>query len=134
VSFDDARAALTDALGNLDKFEKQANKPKPAGSVFRAREAPPKVTLALDEIEETGLSMRPNLPYRGAPAGPMLLRTSAATPKPPLQPTKLDPATFVDDDEYINILSRQPNLTADLKDALYTAYGRRPSRRAATGR
>jgi cytosine/adenosine deaminase-related metal-dependent hydrolase len=136
VSFDDARAALTEALHDLARLEQEANQPRPAVAAFVAREAPARVTLALDEVEETGLSMRPNLPYRGALAGPMLARASAATarPRPPLSPQKLDPATFVDDDEYVDVLSRQPNLDAGLKDALYAAYGRRPSRRAAAGR
>jgi hypothetical protein len=136
VSFDDARAALTEALHDLPRLEQEANQPRPAVAAIMAREAPPRVTLALDEVEETGLSMRPNLPYRGGLAGPMLSRAPAATarPRPPLSPQKLDPATFVEDDEYVDIVSRQPNLDAGLKDALYAAYGRRPSRRAATGR
>src|SRR5258706_5079350 len=103
VSFDDARDALSDALKNIAQLEKEANKPKPAMSALAAREAPRKATLALDEIEETGLSMRPNLPYRGHLAGPMLVRASAAAtakPKAPLQPAKLDPPSFVDDAEY----------------------------------
>src|SRR5258706_118586 len=79
VSFDDARDALSDALKNIAQLEKEANKPKPAMSALAAREAPRKATLALDEIEETGLSMRPNLPYRGqlaAPRSPLARRMS----------------------------------------------------------
>jgi cytosine/adenosine deaminase-related metal-dependent hydrolase len=133
VSFDDARAALAEALRDLPKLEREANKPVASRSAFAAREAPRRVTLALDEVEETGLSMRPNLPYRGALAGPMLVRASAARakPKPPLQPQQLDPVSFVDDGEYIDIISRQPNLTDELKDALYAGYGRKPSAKPA---
>lgn len=129
VSFDDARDELADALKNIAQLEKDANKPKPALSALAAREQPRKMSLALDEMEETGMSMRPNLPYRGALTGPLLVRSAAASAKPkaPLQPAKLDPATFVDDGDYIDIISRQPNLTDELKDALYAAYGRQPT-------
>jgi hypothetical protein len=136
VSFDDARDELADALKNIAQLEKDANKPKPALSALAAREQPPKMSLALDEMEETGMSMRPNLPYRGALTGPLLVRAAAATAKPkaPLQPAKLDPATFVDDGDYIDIISRQPNLTDELKEALYAAYGRNPTPKPVVGK
>lgn len=138
VSFDDARAALTDALAHLGPLEKAARQPRAMTSAIAARDAPRTVTLALDEIEETGLSMRPNLPYRGALAGPMLVRAptprAQAKPRPPLPALALDPATVVDDGDYIDVISRQPNLSDDLKAALYAAYGRQPSRRAANPR
>ncbi len=129
VSFDDARDMLADALKNIAQLEKDASKPKPAVSALAARELPRRMSLALDELEETGLSMRPNLPYRGALTGPLLVRAAAAAPKTKaaLQPAKLDPPTFVDDGDYIDILSREPNLTNELKEALYAAYGRKPT-------
>jgi hypothetical protein len=134
VSFDDARDELADALKNIAQLEKDANKPKPALSALAAREQPRKMSLALDEMEETGLSMRPNLPYRGALTGPLLVRAAAAPKvKAPLQPAKLDPPTFVDDGDYIDIISRQPNLTDELKEALYAAYGRQPTPKTVAG-
>jgi 5-methylthioadenosine/S-adenosylhomocysteine deaminase len=126
ITMTEATARLTDALAHLPERAKEALKPKPALSALAAREARPQWTLALDEIEPTGVEMRPHLKAAGRFTGMAV----AASPVKPLElkALPLDPATFADDAGYIERIALQPNLTPALKEALYDSHGRRPAK------
>ena len=75
---------------------------------------PPRVwTLALDEMQLTGVSQRPQLPIDGPRdfTGPDFFAARASVPLSSiLQPIKLDPLTVADDPNYLNLIATQPNL------------------------
>ena len=82
--------------------------------------------LALDEIVDTGVDLRPNLPERSASGRP--LRAAAMMrplfPQAPrklsasVKPLRIDPLTVVDDDGYLDGLDTQLNLPAEIKAGL----------------
>ena len=107
----DARDALADAMKNLPKLAKELAKPKPM-SLLAMRSAKPQWTLALDEIEDTGVEIRPHLFSTG-----MSVMSTAVAPAA-LTPVKLDPLTLADDSDFLDIIAKEPNLPEALKEAL----------------
>jgi hypothetical protein len=130
ISLTDATQILSTSLKNMPALAKEAAKPKPAISALAAMDAPPQWRLALDEIEPSGVEIRPHLPVEGHFTGMTVmsapLALAAALPAV-IKPLRLDPVTFVDDPEYIDTIALEPNLGDDLKTALYAAYGRKPT-------
>lgn len=120
-----AAATLKKALSRLPSLAKALEKPKPVSAIGRAR-APHTWQLALDELEDTGLDLRPRLPGRtGALTGPSR-RLAAAVAAVPLSqiltPLKLDPLTVADDPEFLPSLAAQRNLPQFVKDGLPPLY------------
>jgi hypothetical protein len=121
-----ATETLEDALSRLPALAKQLETPKRISAIGRAR-APLTWQLALDELEDTGVDLRPRLPSRrgGGLTGPTRRLAAAAAAKPLseiLQSLKLDPLTVADDPDYLPSLAVQRNLPQFVKDALAAFY------------
>jgi len=115
---------LEDALSKLPTLAKALEQPKPVSAIGRARAATT-WQLALDEVEDTGLDLRPRLRRldgRGL-TGPTRRAAVAAKPLSQiLQPLVLDPLTVADDAEFLQSLATQRNLPQFVKDGLPTLY------------
>jgi cytosine/adenosine deaminase-related metal-dependent hydrolase len=82
-------------------------------------------TLALDELEETGLNVRPRLPLEGMRGftGPALTAARAAKPLSKIvKPMQIDALTVVDDSDYLDLMVQQRNLPAYVKTGLAAFY------------
>ena len=126
IKLSQAANALENALSKLPRLAKELEKPKPVSTIGRAR-APTTWQLALDELEDTGLDLRPRLPSRrsGGLTGPTRRLAVAAVAKPLSQilvPLKLDPLTVADDPDFLPSLATQKNLPQFLKDGLPGFY------------
>ncbi len=130
VSLRTATSQLRDALLNIAKLAKEAEKPKPAATKTRALDAParPVWSLALDEIQDRGEDLRPRLPFRGPSdfTGAKRAAASAALSAPLLsailKPVRLDPLTVADDEDFLDAIEQQPNVPAPIKNGLRALY------------
>ena len=128
VSLRTASQVLTHAFGNLPKLARELEKPKPKKAVRRALDAPePAVwSLALDEIQATGVDQRPRLPFNGPRdfTGPKRVSSRAATIplSQLLQPITLDPLTVADDPNFLSEIANQPNVPDEIRAGLSTLY------------
>ncbi|HEY7099772.1 MAG TPA: amidohydrolase family protein [Terriglobales bacterium] len=130
VSLSTARKQLRDALLNIAKLAKQAEKPKPAPAKRAARlDAParPIWSLALDEIQDRGVDLRPRLPFNGPRdlTGPKRAALAAAAAPPLsviLKPVHLDPLTVADDEDFLDAIEQQPNVPEPIKTGLRALY------------
>ena len=83
-------------------------------------------TLALDEIQETGVELRPRLPFgpTGRLTGPR--RAMARATAPPLStvltPLALDALTVADDGDFLGRLTRERNLPKPITQGLPGLY------------
>jgi 5-methylthioadenosine/S-adenosylhomocysteine deaminase len=131
LSYAEATETLDDAFSRLPELAKALEEGTPvisaasAGSM-RLTARPQEVvwSLALDEIEETGLDLRPRiLSRRGTRTGPSrvseeLSAMASAPLSTLLSPIDVDPATAVDDAGYLDRLDTQRNLPAAVKAGL----------------
>ncbi|OQW43358.1 MAG: amidohydrolase [Proteobacteria bacterium SG_bin4] len=76
-------------------------------------------TIALDELEDSGMDLRPRLSLTGAVRG---LERAAAPLSAIVQPLKLDPLTVVDDPDFLASIASQKNLPAYVKTGLQALY------------
>ncbi len=125
VSLSTARAALRAAFRDLPDLARELEKPKPR--LARARDAEPVVwSLALDEIQETGIDLRPRLPFNGPGdfTGPdtNAVPRAAALLSTILQPIELDPLTVVDDRNFLAQIASAQNLPAAVRAGLADLY------------
>ena len=86
-------------------------------------------SLALDEIQDTGVDVRPRLPFRGPRdfTGPeRTLRGAAAKAAAPLssilEPIRLDPLTVANDNDFLAQVAAQPNLPEPIRHGLSALY------------
>ena len=85
-------------------------------------------TLALDEISPCGVDLGPRLPFNGPRdfTGPDRIPRAIAKAGPPLsqilKPISLDPLTVADDDTFLDMINRQPNVPASIRNNLRTLY------------
>ncbi len=126
LSLSQAKSALTKAFRDLPKLARELENPKPKQAP-RALDVPQPVvwTLALDEIQPTGVSQRPQLPFDGPRdfTGPDLFAARASVPLSTiLQPIKLDPLTVADDPNYLPIIAAQPNVPEAIRAGLAKLY------------
>jgi hypothetical protein len=124
LTLSSAKASLADALKNLGKLSADVQKAAPRSfSVSRAALAdePPRWFLALDELENTGTTMRPKLPLAGVPTGPELPRVMTRAPSE-LTPKTLDPLTVVDDDTFLDRITAETVLPAGIATDLRKLY------------
>jgi len=114
ISLAEATTSLTDALGQLGK-------PRTASALRHGVSSTdePQWFIALDELEPTGMELRPHLERAGVSTGPML--TAAAEPLA-LKPLVLDPLTVADDGEFLLTLAAERNLPQGLAAALGDLY------------
>ena len=125
IKLSQAVSDLADALSRLPALAKALEQPKPVAAIG-ARSAAPTWQLALDELEDTGVDLRPRLRDRRSKAltGPkrgIVLKASKPLSQI-LEPLVLDPLTVADDAEFLAALATQKNLPQFVKDGLPTLY------------
>ena len=83
-------------------------------------------SLALDEIRNTGVDLRPRLPFNGPHdfTGPdRIASLAAAQPLSAiLKPMTLDPLTVADDPDFLGDIARQPNVPDPVRSGLAQLY------------
>ena len=127
VSLSRARSALRVAFHDLPKLARELENPKPKKVTRAALDAPEPVvwSLALDEIQDTGVDLRPRLPLNGPRdfTGPKRVAPSAAAPLSKiLQPIALDPLTVADDPEFLLKIANEPNVPDPVRTGLAQLY------------
>ena len=128
VSLSAARSALRAAFRDLPKLARELEKPKPKKATRAALDAPEPVvwSLALDEIQATGVDQRPRLPFNGPRdfTGPkrVSLRAAAAPLSTILEPITLDPLTVADDPNFLRRSRMQPNVPDPVRTGLAQLY------------
>ena len=130
VSLKTATTALKEALRHLPELALEREQPDaaPRELLHRLVKGMPRQqewTLALDELEDTGLDLRPRLPMPGERdlTGPT--RASAQTTAPLSEivvPLDLDPLTVADDATFFARIDKQINLPDFVKTGLKTLY------------
>jgi 5-methylthioadenosine/S-adenosylhomocysteine deaminase len=124
VSLRSARDALRKAFRDLPRLATEIEKPT---VVRRALDAPEPVvwSLALDEIQPTGIDQRPRLPFNGPNdfTGPETATPRAATPLSELlEPIVLDPLTVADDRSFLAAIKTQQNVPEAVRKGLAKLY------------
>jgi 5-methylthioadenosine/S-adenosylhomocysteine deaminase len=127
ITLAEARDRLTDALRDLKRLAEDAERRgTPLHRMLRADDDDEvRWGLALDELEPTGVEIRPRAPLPGdtKPTGPSLASRAAAPPLSQiLGPLKLDRLTVVDDGDWLDVVGNQPNLPAWLPPQLRELY------------
>ena len=130
VSLSAARRALKAAFRDLPKLAKELEKPKPIPkkAARAALDAPQPVvwSLSLDEIQPTGVDLRPRLPFNGPRdfTGPKRLspRAAAAPLSTILKPIALDPLTVADDPDFLGKIASEPNVPDPIRTGLAQLY------------
>jgi 5-methylthioadenosine/S-adenosylhomocysteine deaminase len=131
VSLSTATATLRKALRDIAKLAKEAEKPRKVAA-RRSLDAPeaPVWSLALDELRDTGVELRPRLPFDGPRdlTGPPQVpaRAARAAASAPLStilgPITLDPLTVADDDAFLTLVEKQPNVPEEIRRGLRQLY------------
>jgi 5-methylthioadenosine/S-adenosylhomocysteine deaminase len=127
VSLRTAKATLREALLNIAKLAKEAERPK-AAPARRALDAPvrPVWSLALDEIQDQGDNLRPRLPFNGPRDFTGPARAAVAAAAAPLstilKPITLDPLTVADDGDFLTAIEHQPNVPEPIRNGLRALY------------
>ena len=128
VSMSTAKTALRRAFRDLPKLARELEAPKPKSVKRGALDAPEPVvwSLALDEIRDTGVELRPRLPFNDPRdfTGPErgLLRATSAPLSTILKPITLDPLTVADDPNSLLEIASQPNVPEAVRNGLARLY------------
>jgi hypothetical protein len=130
LSLKAAKKALKEALRQLPELAREREQPDaaPRGVLRRLVQGIPSQqewTLALDELEDTGVDLRPRLPLRGEQAltGPTRAPIPLASPLSEIvKPLDLDPLTVADDATFLSQIDRQLNLPDFVKTGLKAMY------------
>jgi cytosine/adenosine deaminase-related metal-dependent hydrolase len=127
VSLSDARSALKGALRNMPELARELETPRSRSLARAALDAPEPVvwSLALDEIQDTGVDFGPRLPLNGPRdfTGPERVAMRASAPLSTiLQPIALDPLTVADDPDFLSTIATQPNLPPSISTGLAGLY------------
>jgi 5-methylthioadenosine/S-adenosylhomocysteine deaminase len=125
-----AQDTLTAALQDLPALAKALEQPRPAERAITARvldhPAPLVWSLALDEIQDTGVDLRPHLPFGKARTMTGPRRVMAKASAPPLstilEALPLDAITVADDAEFLERIQQERNLPDPIKQGLPTLY------------
>jgi cytosine/adenosine deaminase-related metal-dependent hydrolase/uracil-DNA glycosylase len=123
ISLSEARRRLDLAFSSLPQLHAAA----PASAAIAAHpDGAEHWTLALDEIEDSGVEMRTlmGLPVTGKPGMTKLSPAAALASDVKLKPLRLSPLTVVDDSQWLKGLAKQRNLSAEMKAELKQAYAR----------
>ncbi|MGK6309728.1 amidohydrolase family protein [Variovorax sp. DT-64] len=124
LSLSAAADRLTRALRGLPSLARKAERPRPISPLALARGSANTWRLALDEILDTGVDMRANLPVR-LPGG-RTLRAAAMRPvfaqtqklSAAVMPLVIDALSVVDDAGYLDALDLQKNVPDSIKEGL----------------
>jgi hypothetical protein len=126
VPLGEARDTLRDAFRRMPELARKLEQPPPAAPrLALGRPAAPVWSLALDEIEDTGVDLRPRLPLPGQSALTGASRSAARAAAPlstVLEPMALDPLTVADDRKFLERIAAQKNLPAYLRSELATLF------------
>jgi len=125
-----AQDIITAALQDLPALAKALEQPRPAERAMTARlldyPAPLVWSLALDEIQDTGVDLRPHLPFGKARTMTGPRRVMAKASAPPLstilEALPLDAMTVADDTEFLERIQQERNLPDPIKQGLPTLY------------
>jgi 5-methylthioadenosine/S-adenosylhomocysteine deaminase len=130
VDLEEAQDTLTAAFKDLPKLAKELEKPPPvrraAAPAVLDRREPVVWSLALDEIRETGVDLRPRLPLgrTGKVTGPrrVMARATALPLSTVLESLPLDALTVADDAEFLDRIAKERNLPEPIKQGLPALY------------
>lgn len=126
ITLAEARDRLEDALKNLKQLAQKAEqRGMPRQRLLAASEEDEVVWgLALDELEPTGVELRPRAPLPGQsePTGPALTEAKAKPLSEIVGPLELDRLTVVDDSGWLDSIDQQTNLPEWLAPALQKLY------------
>ncbi|WP_428424324.1 amidohydrolase family protein [Methylibium sp.] len=128
VSLKAATKTLRTALHDLADLAGELERPAPRAAIRTALDAPQPVvwSLALDEIQETGMDLRPRLPFNGPKdfTGPdrAAPRAAASPLSTILEAIELDPLTVADDLRFLASIAQQPNLPEVIRTGLKSLY------------
>jgi hypothetical protein len=128
VSLSSARRILRTAFRDLPKLAKYLEKAKPKKAARAALDAPEPVvwSLSLDEIQPTGVDLRPRLPFNGPRdfTGPKRIAPAAASVplSTILKPIALDPLTVADDPDFLAKIAIEPNVPDPVRTGLAQLY------------
>jgi 5-methylthioadenosine/S-adenosylhomocysteine deaminase len=126
ITLAEATDRLQNALANLKQLAEQAEqKGSPLQRMLAAPAGEVQWGLALDELEPTGVELRPRVPLPGSnqPTGPSLLTAAPALPLSEIVgPLKLDALTIVDDNDWLDAIGEERNLPAWLALGLRDLY------------
>jgi 5-methylthioadenosine/S-adenosylhomocysteine deaminase len=125
VSLSSARDELQRALKTLPAVARRAERPQSRSAIARMLDAGNAWHLAIDEIVDTGVDLRPNLDAKSdsgksIKASAMRPNASAAALSPSASVTsmKIDALTVVEDADYFDALDTQRNLPEEVKRGL----------------
>ena len=109
----------------LERAPRGRGEPRTRGPIDRPE--PVTWSLALDEIQDTGVDLRPRLPFDrpGDFTGPRRAPLRAAVSEPLskiLEPIALDPLTVADDTNFLTEIGRQPNVPKAVREGLSRLY------------
>jgi cytosine/adenosine deaminase-related metal-dependent hydrolase len=126
ITLAEATERLEQALANLKQLAEQAEQQgSPLERMLSAPEGEVQWGLALDELEPTGLELRPRVPLPGTstPTGPSLLTAAPAKPlSQVVGPLTLDSLTVPDDPHWLDTISNEQNLPPWLAPGLRQLY------------
>ena len=126
VSLRTARSTLRKAFRDLPKLARELEKHKKVTAGVLDAPEPVVWSLALDEIEATGMDLRPRLPFAGPRdfTGPKRVSVGAAAPplSKILESITLDALTVVDDPNFLEQIAAQPNVPEEIRKGLAELY------------
>jgi hypothetical protein len=128
VSLAAATSALVDALHTLPALARALETPHAPHAARLLLDAArrPTWSLALDEIQDDGIDMRPRLPYAGPTdfTGPRIAAAKASSPplSALLGAIELDPLTVADDPDFLGRIAGEPNVPPAIRDGLALLY------------
>ena len=131
VALSTAVDTLRDALQDIAKLAKKAEKARTRPESRRALDAPEPIrwTLALDEIQDTGMELGPRLPFNGPRdfTGPAkVARSSVQEASQPLstllEPIELDALTVADDEDFLDLVESEGNVPDPIRKGLRALY------------
>ena len=126
VSLAQARSALRSAFKRLPNLARELERPKRVARTMLDAPQPVVWSLALDEIQDTGMVLRPRLPFDGptdySGVETVATRAAALPLSAILEPVGLDPLTVADDPEFLERIASQPNLPPGVRDNLAGLY------------
>jgi len=130
IELGEAQDTLTEALQDLPTLAKALEQAPTAAQTIMGqvldRAAPLVWSLALDEIQPTGVDLRPHLPFgrAGTITGPqrVMAKASASPLSTVVEPLPLDAMTVADDTEFLERIRQERNLPAAIQQGLPTLY------------
>lgn len=115
LTLNEAIETLTRALKRLPQLAAQLEKPKPVARLARGPQ-PVVWRLVLDEVEDTGVQLRPRLPFGRRATGARPLSGKGVQPLSQIvEPLELDAMTVADDPSFLDRLAQQRNLPQFIK-------------------